>query len=204
MRDLYQCQICGEYGDEVDHIDGDASNNPPDGSNWQTACNRCHSAKTAIESGIVPLLPRVRKPGIPVTLVCGPPAAGKTTYIAERREPNDTVIDLDVIKAEIGRDDWKAAIGERNKRLAALAKATEGRCWLISMAPTRRERRHWAETIGAEVIVLEVSADECLRRALSDPNRKDKPSEFWERIIHGWWRRYVRSNDDRVLTAWNA
>lgn len=205
LRDSYTCQICWEFGNHVDHVDGDAKNNPPDGSNWQTLCGKCHGAKTAGETGIVAFLPRLaRKPSIPVTLVSGPPAAGKTTFIAQHRDADDIVIDLDVIKDEIGKDDVHAAMAERNKRLFALSEAERGKCWFIAMAPTRHERRHWAEALGADVIVLEVSADECLRRALADPKRQHRPAEFWERIIHGWWRRYVRSPDDQVLTAWTA
>lgn len=49
LRDNWTCCECGRYGNEVDHIDGDARNNPEDGSNWQTLCKSHHSAKTARE-----------------------------------------------------------------------------------------------------------------------------------------------------------
>ena len=56
VRDLYTCQRCqrlvgGKGEAHVDHIDGDSSNNPDDGSNWQTLCVSCHSEKTATEDG---------------------------------------------------------------------------------------------------------------------------------------------------------
>lgn len=56
VRDLYTCQSCrrlvgGKGEAHVDHVDGDSSNNPEDGSNWQTLCRRCHSEKTAREDG---------------------------------------------------------------------------------------------------------------------------------------------------------
>ena len=43
-RDLYTCRVCGSYGNEVDHIDGDDGNNDP--SNLQVLCKRDHAAKT--------------------------------------------------------------------------------------------------------------------------------------------------------------
>ena len=46
-RDMYLCKVCGRYGDEVDHIDGDDGNNDPD--NLQTLCKRDHAAKTRKE-----------------------------------------------------------------------------------------------------------------------------------------------------------
>lgn len=58
LRDQYTCQnpecrrVCGRKGEaHVDHIDGDSSNNPDDGSNWQTLCATCHSRKTCLEDG---------------------------------------------------------------------------------------------------------------------------------------------------------
>ena len=56
VRDNYTCRGCqrlvaGKGQAHVDHIDGDSSNNPEDGSNWQTLCRSCHSSKTAKEDG---------------------------------------------------------------------------------------------------------------------------------------------------------
>ncbi len=48
-RDLFTCQHkgCGQYGDQVDHKDGDSHNNDP--GNLQTLCIKHHSAKTMAE-----------------------------------------------------------------------------------------------------------------------------------------------------------
>ena len=56
LRDHYTCRSCGRVvggkGEaHVDHVDGNSSNNPDDGTNWQTLCVSCHSAKTAREDG---------------------------------------------------------------------------------------------------------------------------------------------------------
>lgn len=48
-RDNFTCAVCGRFGDQVDHKDGDSNNNPRDGSNWQTLCHSDHSAKTMRE-----------------------------------------------------------------------------------------------------------------------------------------------------------
>lgn len=47
QRDGYTCRTCKQFGDQVDHIDGDSHNNEP--SNLQCLCLRCHSAKTMTE-----------------------------------------------------------------------------------------------------------------------------------------------------------
>ena len=47
IRDCYTCAVCGSYGDQVDHMDGDSHNN--DEANLQTLCTSDHSAKTRRE-----------------------------------------------------------------------------------------------------------------------------------------------------------
>lgn len=48
VRDLYACKACGQFGNHVDHIDGDASRDVPD-SALQTLCVSCHGSKTRKE-----------------------------------------------------------------------------------------------------------------------------------------------------------
>jgi 5-methylcytosine-specific restriction enzyme A len=48
LRDHYTCRECGRYGNEVDHKDGDSSNNDPE--NLQTLCKTDHARKTASET----------------------------------------------------------------------------------------------------------------------------------------------------------
>jgi 5-methylcytosine-specific restriction protein A len=50
------CRECTKAGRVTaatvcDHVDGNANNNPADGSNYQSLCKTCHSAKTAREDG---------------------------------------------------------------------------------------------------------------------------------------------------------
>ena len=55
LRDSYTCAVCGRYGNQVDHIDGNSHNNRP--SNLQTLCHADHSAKTASEmAGKTPIV----------------------------------------------------------------------------------------------------------------------------------------------------
>jgi len=41
------CEDCGEWASEVDHIDGDATNHAPD--NLRSLCKPCHTRRTALE-----------------------------------------------------------------------------------------------------------------------------------------------------------
>lgn len=200
-RDLYLCRRCGKYGDQVDHVDGDSHNN--DEGNLQTLCRHCHSRKTAAEVGRVSRLPTLKYPPVcPVTVVAGPPGSGKTTYARANAGSRDLVIDLDDIKHELTGKNPHAtpddrglmlkAMAERNERLMKLSRAKGvERCWFVVTAPGLAERRHWARQLGADVVVLEVGAEECLRRIAADAARQDVPASFWERIVGDWWARYT-------------
>lgn len=49
LRDNYLCHKCGRYGDQVDHINGNAERLVKD-HELQTLCATCHSAKTSKEN----------------------------------------------------------------------------------------------------------------------------------------------------------
>lgn len=61
-RDGWQCVKCGSRGHlEVDHIKPLRRDGEPFAlTNLQTLCRRCHSAKTALETGITQPLPPMR------------------------------------------------------------------------------------------------------------------------------------------------
>lgn len=48
VRDLYTCQGCGGFGDQVDHINNDAEVEVEDAA-LQVLCISCHSSKTLRE-----------------------------------------------------------------------------------------------------------------------------------------------------------
>ncbi|MFI2577710.1 hypothetical protein ACH5AJ_36555 [Streptomyces rochei] len=78
-----------------------------------------------------------------VTLVTGPPCAGKTTYVAARVQPGDIVLDQDVIGAAAMR-----------AGLARVAAMTTGTAWVIRCAPGPTTRAALARQIGATDVVL--------------------------------------------------
>ena len=105
-----------------------------------------------------------------VTLVCGPPCAGKTTYVRERAQPGDTVLDADVI-------------GQRAMS-KALRGPLEGRVWVIRCCPGARARQVLAAELGgAEVVLLLPTERELLRRAMArtHPRRHVMAVKAWLR-----------------------
>lgn len=146
-----------------------------------------------------PVLPR---PNCRVMLVCGPPAAGKSTLVRDRAKPGDIVIDLDTIARERGLDRDRPAsetgdlLRERNARLAALAREPPSRtAWVILGAPSASLRRWWSDVLNVRpgnLFLLVPTRDELRRRILTDPDRK-YVTELHLALVSKW---FTRERDD--------
>ena len=127
---------------------------------------------------------------IPVTVVCGPPASGKSTYVERNAREGDTVIDFDVIREKVGGRKWddnpiitRKAFAYRAKMLRGLKDKTHGRAWLIVTAPTRGERETWIKALGsAKIVTIDTPADECIARIMADSNRSVMQSRMIEAV----------------------
>ncbi len=168
--------------EEVDHIVPLHAGGTDTDDNVQCLCRACHAAKTARDranDGAAEFYPTWLQPSaVPLVIVCGPPASGKTTYVQQHARPGDVVISLDdiLIGVQPGYEHWaadldratlKQAIRIRNARLKALASATAGRAWFIVSAPAPAERRWWRAQLGGRIVLLDPGADECKRRAMA-------------------------------------
>lgn len=212
QRDAYLCQECYRNkkltpATDVDHIKPKSAGGTDCESNLQSLCKTCHEIKSLGESGNRPsIIPNFqRKPLIPVTLVCGPSGAGKSTYVRKQSQPTDLILDLDDILVRISGQDYhtdydrylKMAIQERNSRLGALANPSNyTACWLIVGAPTYSERRKWAESLNANVILIMPPEDVCKERVKTRDKYRD-----WDKIIDTWFQKYSQGRDETILRS---
>lgn len=163
-----------------------------DQTNWQALCKPCHDRKTALEDG------RWSARSTVVTIVCGPPGSGKTTYVRERARPGDLIDDLDAIFAAISGLPWyhkppellpfaaeaRDAILRRLERPSCVERA-----WVITSGAKRQEREALAQRLKARVVVLTVPPEECLRRIRQDERRAHQADQ-WETLVRRWWEEY--------------
>lgn len=183
------CAVCEREGrvtaaGEVDHIiphEGDQALFW-DQTNWQSICRNHHIEKSAEESRSrkSSMLPSwMPRPTKPLILVCGPPGAGKTTYVRTHAKPVDLVLDLDDMAVAMGlplegRTDSQigALVRERNRRLAAFCegRTSHPRCWLIATAGKPDHREFWRGK-GAKVVELHPGVHVCKERILQDATR---------------------------------
>lgn len=196
------CRHCIEKGlttaaIEVDHIIPLAFGGTDTDDNVQCLCEDCHLLKSALEDAAHGgaanhpdwLLPS----SIPLTIVCGPPYAGKSSHVTGHAKSHDLVIDLDNIATMVDPsyqrwtgmligDLLNRSIRVRNALLGSLQRRNRGRCWFIVSAPAQAERGWWQSMLGGEVVLLDPGVDECKRRA----------------IEHGAWRAMA------AIDAWYA
>lgn len=95
-----------------------------------------------------------------VTLVAGPPCAGKTTYVHQHAKPGDLILDQDAIGAT-----------EMRRQLTHVAAMTTGTAWVIRCSPGPQQRDALARHIHAtHVVLLRPTDTELLARAAHRPN----------------------------------
>ena len=175
----------------VDHIIPHKGNRDLfwESSNHQPLCKTHHDQKTARETfGAI----------APVTLVCGPPGSGKTTYVRQHMYPDDLVLDLDALCAALSGCQLhhapvsilSFACEARDAILRRLESASRVRhAWVIACLPDASDRRAVAARLHASVLVCDVPAAECVARLAADATRP--PGSSLEAAVRDWWDAYT-------------
>jgi 5-methylcytosine-specific restriction protein A len=193
-----------EAATDVDHIVARRNGGTDDWDNLQSMCHSCHSRKTAGERQ-----PQRRGRAVPTVMVCGPMGSGKTTYVNQRKHWGDLVLDVDALFVALsGGMDWydkpAALLPYVMKAMdAVIARLCQGdddlgRAWVITSEADAVKRQRLAQRLGASVVVLDVSASECLRRIAADPRRADKVA-LWQPLIARWWDEYQPADGETTI-----
>lgn len=213
LADEPLCRFCKDRGiikpaEEVDHIDGNSHNN--DRENLRPLCHDCHQKRTAQDQafGKHQWHPDWLRPSlVPLTIVCGPPAGGKSTWVKAQAGLSDLVIDLDVIASTLSgeplhtwnRDKWLTpAVRTRNDLLADIGRMADvPAAWLIVGEPQPDRRQWWQDKLKPlTIVVLETTPAECIARTRRDPARAIGSTI---EAIGRWWSEYERREGDRLV-----
>lgn len=149
---------------------------------------------------------------VPLTIVCGPPGSGKTTYVEQHKALGDVVFDLDAIAITaygkrvslLDKDKMIDCLKIRNQGLADLmwakAKGSCGRAWLIVSEPAAHKRQWWYDTVQPDqIVVLEAPADVCIARVRADKGHAR--SHDVASVIRKWWATYTRRDGELIVAA---
>lgn len=131
-----------------------------------------------------------------IYIVYGSPLSGKTTYVKENMSEGDLLIDMDNI--------WECISGQKRyikpPRLNAIAfmirdnliDAVKHRlgqwncCYIIGGYPLISERERLSKELGARLIYIDSTKEECLSRL----ENSDRDKSEWTEYINTWWSRY--------------
>lgn len=120
-----------------------------------------------------------------VSVVHGPPASGKTTYVNENKGPNDVVFDFDSVMHAISGlpphhknenlisycTDIRTLIIDK-----ALRSPKVDRTWIIATRADDSLRESLSD-VPVEYVHMDTPKEECLKRMEADPMRKDVAEE---------------------------
>ena len=126
-----------------------------------------------------------------VYIVYGSPCSGKSTWVNSNAQANDLIVDLDSIWQCITINDrynkpnrLKANVFGVRDCLLNQVKMRVGKwknAFIIGGYPLRMDRVRLADELGAELIYIESSKEECLSRAVNDD---------WVKFICDWWESF--------------
>jgi len=158
--------------------------------NIELICHSCHD-KEHYRFGY--------KPGKKVYIVYGPPLSGQQTFVKENMERGDIVVDMDRLYEAIS---MQPAYDKPNNLLTNVINvrtllldniATRyGKwynAWIIGGYADRFKRERLAEELGAELVYIEVSKEECYARVTADVDRQYVIAE-WKGYIDDWFEKF--------------
>ena len=132
-----------------------------------------------------------------IFIIYGPPLAGKTTWVRENKGPNDLVIDIDSLweavsgKRYIKPGRLKSVVFRMRDDLLEMVKYRFGKwssAYIIGGYASAGQRERLAQELGARLVFIEASQDECLTRLANDTERD---AEEWSKYIFEWFETYT-------------
>lgn len=184
---------------QCDHITPRKQGGRDHPSNYQTLCDTHHGYKTAMEANS--FFGRTQ-----VTVVCGAPGSGKSTYVRQRLTIGCVVYDLDSIVNALTNSSihyqpptvMDIAWSIRDHLLVTIPtiKGCPHIYWIES-GSSKERRCILRDRLHADVVVIESTSEQCKHNALIDANRDH--SMDWNALIDAWFKSYERCSLDVIV-----
>jgi predicted kinase len=159
------------------------------------------------ESTVLFSYPKMKEHREMIHVICGPPCAGKSTYIQERAKPGELVIDFDKIAEAIGSGVrhqakgyvWKAAQVARST-LIDYALRSKGEAWIIDSLPGIESLARY-ESCKAYITVLDPGIAVCKERAANRPEGTKESIDRWYARASGDFFEFLKYWPERRKTT---
>lgn len=139
------------------------------------------------------------KPPKKVYIVYGPPLSGKKTFVKENMERGDIVVDMDKLYEAVSMlpsydkpDNLLTNVINIRALLLDNIKTRYGKwynAWVIGGYADRFKRERLCDELGAELIYIEATKEECYARLDMDEGRRYRVDE-WQKYIDEWFEKY--------------
>ncbi len=145
---------------------------------------------------------RVDKPG--VYLICGAPGSGKTSYVQQAKQPGDLVVDLDMLGCAL-TGDLQNLYADHSTILPLLINIRESiykdissrlgtwnRAYVITTEANISNLDTIADSLNAEILIMNTSKEQCLIRINKDPRRRNRVTLYSD-LAENWFQTYETS-----------
>lgn len=131
-----------------------------------------------------------------VTIVCGPPGSGKTTWVAKQMHWGDLVLDIDRMYEAICMQPMyekpinllPVILAMRDAVVAQLQRPNRvPQAFVITTTTRHDEIAAMANKLNARVVVMNTPSVTCMQRVAEDKRRGAKLSQ-WQSLIEKWFR----------------
>jgi len=131
-----------------------------------------------------------------IYIVYGAPLSGKTSFVRSSKGHKDIVLDLDELyqaitllpaydkPTELVMNVFRLRDSLLDQIRIRLGKWQNA--WIIGGYPLQSERQRLATALGAQLIYVEATEEECLRRLMNDTDKLPFQKE-WQKYIHDWF-----------------
>jgi predicted kinase len=123
-----------------------------------------------------------------ITVVVGPPCAGKSTFVQKAKKPNDVVVDADLLAQALGSEVAHDATGDvrdlmfslRRVAISIILDGIKSPAWIIHTNPYTRLIEQY-RAAGATFKLIDPGIEECLARAEAQgrPAGTDEAIRAW-------------------------
>lgn len=135
-----------------------------------------------------------------IYIVCGPPLAGKTTYVLENKKDDDIVVDMDRLYEAITLlprykkpNNLKYNVLAVRNLLIDNIKTRYGKfysAWIIGGYADRYQRELLQRELGAEIILIKPDKEELYKRLEEIQDERANNKEEWKSYIDNWFDNY--------------
>lgn len=143
---------------------------------------------------------RKRKYDKGVYIVYGAPCSGKKTYVKEHMKEGDLVVEMDLLFNALSMqgmynnpDDLKFNVFGIRDKLIDNIKTRYGKydtAWIIGGYPRKSERERLRKKLGAELIFIDISKEECIERLKNCKDYRANNINKFKSYIEKWFEEF--------------